>query len=463
MAIFLSALQIPGCENETFCDTGGLIGMHTLRTKPAHKKIRQVERRLNVWLLPVLSLVLLALYLLSGFKGWLIFTIGIGGAWLLALFWILSLERTLRIERKVDLAWATVGESVPEEIKLVNRGILPALWVELTDESSSIESPLRLVSEAAQHSRRSRHFNHIFKRRGLYTLGPTRLRCGDPFGIYTLTMKDQHSSSILVTPPVLPLSDLKLPTGGLTGDERHRRGYIGRNINDVGLRNYTPGDSLKHIHWRASAHFDDLIVRQLETATSRDWLMYVDLDRNVQAGIGENSTLELCIVLAASLALRGLREHRKVGMLLAGPHHVWIEPGSGPTQRWHILRILASAEAGKHSLVDLMARQQYSQAATTIVITPSTDPIWVAGAFRQRKADSIVALLVDPTDFGSPLGQENVVAALLRSRIPFTRMPSLLLKKAYSASTQSSRRQISYGEQGRRYFKPGRQNWQSTD
>jgi uncharacterized protein (DUF58 family) len=437
--------------------------MPALRRKPAQKNIRQVERRLNAWLLPVLSLILLILYLLSGYKGWLIFTIGIGGVWLLALLWILSLQRSLWIERKVDLAWATVGESVPEEIKLVNQSILPALWVEITDESSSIESPLRIVSEAAQHSHRSRHFSHLFKRRGVYTLGPTRLRCGDPFGIYTLTMNNLQSSTIVVTPPVLPLAHLRLPTGGLTGDERHRRGYIERNINDVGLRNYLPGDSLKHIHWRASAHFDDLVVRQLETATSRDWWIFVDLDRNAQAGVGENSTLELGVVLAASLALRGLREHRKVGMVLAGPHFVRIKPGAGPTQQWRILRILAAAEAGTYPLAQLMSEHQSGQAATTIVITPSTDPAWVAGAYRQRKGGSIVALLVNPTDFDSPLDQTKVTSALAHSRIPFTRMPGSLLKEAYSESTQSSRRQISYGEQGRRYFKPGRPTWQSMD
>ena len=104
------------------------------------------------------------------------------------------------------------------------------------------------------------------------------------------------------------------------------RGYIARNISDAGLRNYVAGDSLKRIHWRASAHVDNLIVRQLETATSRDWWIFVDLDNISQAGIGDHSTLELSIVLAASLALRGLREYRKVGLALAGPHFVRLEP-----------------------------------------------------------------------------------------------------------------------------------------
>ncbi len=433
------------------------------RKKPPDLIHRQVKIHLNVWLLPILVAALGILYVLTGFRGWLIFFIGTAGAWLVAFLWIRSVKRNLTIERKINLAWATVGESVPEQVKLVNRGWLPAVWVEITDESSTLESPLRLVSDVSQRSYRSRHLTHLFKRRGLYTLGPTRLRCGDPLGIYTLSMEDQHASTILVTPPVLPLTELKIPTGGWTGDERHLRGYIARNISDAGLRNYVAGDSLKHIHWRASAHFDNLIVRRYETASSRDWWIFVDLDDTVQAGIGEQSTLELSIVLAASLALRGLREHRKVGLVLAGPQFVWLDPGADPMQGWRILRALAMARAGQHPLAELLLQGRFSQAATAILITPSTNPSWVATADRQRKDGSTFVLLVDPTDFSSTIGQDKVITALARSRIPFVRMPGSLLEEAYSSTGQADRRRISSGESGKRYFQQGRQRWQSMD
>jgi len=427
------------------------------------KYLQQVERRLNLRLLPIWIGVLAILYVLTGSRGWLVFTIGTGGAWLIALLWIHSMERNLWIERKIHLAWATVGESVPEEVKLINHGWLPAIWVEITDESASLESPLRMVSDVAHHSSRNRHLNHLFKQRGLYTLGPTRLRCGDPFGIYTLTLNDQHANTILVTPPVLPLSKLKIPTGGWSGDERHRRGYIERNISDAGLRNYVAGDSLKRIHWRASAHFDTLIVRQLETATSRDWLIFVDLDSSAQAGTGEQSTLELSIVLAASLAIRGLREHRKVGLVLAGPQFAWLAPGTNPAQGWRILRALAMAEAGNRSLADLFIQSQLTQAATVILISPSTNPTWVAAAERHYKGRSMVALLVDPTDFGRPVDQSKVTSALAHNRIPYIRMPGSLLEEAYSISDRGNRRRITGGETGKRYLEQGRQAWQSMD
>jgi uncharacterized protein (DUF58 family) len=429
--------------------------------KTSKNPARQVERHLNLKILPILVGVLGILYILTGFRGWLVFTIGTAGAWLTAGLWIYSMERNLWIERKIHLAWATAGESVPELVKLINHGWLPAMWVEITDESSSLESPLRMVSDVAHHSSRTRHLSHLFKRRGVYALGPTRLRCGDPLGIYTLTLKDQLTSTILVTPPILSLSQVKIPSGGWSGDERHRHGHIERNISDAGLRNYVAGDSLKRIHWHASAHFDTLIVRQLETATSRDWWIFVDLDNSIQAGIGEQSTLELSIVLAASLALRGLKEYRKVGLVLAGPHFIKLEPSADPAQGWRILRALAMAVAGNRSLADLFIQSRSNQAGTAILITPSTNPAWVAAVGRQRKGSNMLAMLVDPADFGSPLNQGQVISALARSRIPYVRMPGSLLEEAYSASDGGSRRHLSASDIGKRYLQLGRQRWQS--
>ncbi len=423
---------------------------------------QRTHRHINLRILPILAGILAVLYGLTGFKGWLIFFTGIAGAWLLAWLWIYSLEHNLWVERKIDLAWATVGESVPEQVKLSNHGWLPAMWVELTDEADSLESPLRMVSDVGLHSSRTRNLNHLFKRRGVYTLGPTHIRTADPLGIYILSKYDWHTTTILVTPPVLPLTQLHIPSAGWTGDERLRQGFLERNISDAGLRNYVPGDSLRRIHWRASAHFDTLIVRQQEAASSRDWLIYVDLDSASQAGIGQHSTLELSIVLAASLALRGLKEYRRVGMVLAGPKYISLEPGSDPSQGWRILRALAMAEVGHHSLAELIRHSSSIQSSTTILITPSTNTVWVAAAEKYIRTGAL-ALLVNPLDFGSPVGQQTVISALAHSRIPYVRMPGSLLDEAYAPVERGASKRPSGSDSLKRYLQQGRQAWQSME
>jgi uncharacterized protein (DUF58 family) len=435
--------------------------MRSIRKGKSDIPGQQAELHLNLPLLPILAVITGALYILTGFKGWLVFFTGTGGAWLIAWIWICSMRKNLSVERMVNLAWATVGESVPEQVTLTNHSWLPAVWVEITDDSPTLQSPLSMVSDVAHHAYRTRNLTHQFKRRGVYHLGPTHLRCGDPFGIYTVSIDDPHTSTILITPPVLPVTQLNIPTGGWMGDERYRRGFMERNISPAGLRNYVPGDSLRRIHWPASAHFDTLIVRQLESATRRDWWIFVDLNLTDQAGEGEHSTLELSIVVAASLALRGLREYRKVGLVLAGPQFVWLEPRADVMQRWRILRALAMAKAGNHPLQDLLVQKPVGRSGTAILITPSSNPNWVATANRQRKGGSSIVMLVDPTDFGGQESQLVVISSLSQNRIPYVHIPGSLLEEAYSASNLVSHRQITSAEVGKRYIQQERQYWQS--
>jgi uncharacterized protein (DUF58 family) len=435
---------------------------HSHKKQPKHMD-RNVERRLNQPLMPALAVILAVLYVVTGFKGWLVFFVGLGGAWLIAWLWISAMARNLRIERTIHLSWATVGESIPEQVKLVNQSWLPALWVEITDQSETLESPLRMVSDVGPHNTRSRNLSHLFKRRGVFKLGPTHLRSADPFGIYTLSMVDTHANTILVTPPILPLTQLRIRSGGWAGDERYRSGYVERNISDTGLRNYVAGDSLRRIHWRASAHFDTLIVRQLEAATSRDWCIYVDLDRNAQAGIGDQSTLELVIVLAASLAVRGLKEYRRVGLVLAGPKYTSLKPGADPYQVWNILRRLAMAQAGSYSLSEVIQNGPSAFAATVILITSTANPAWVPVAERRFQPGNTLAVLVNPTDFGSPVDQCKVISALASSRIPFTKIPGSLLEQAYSPIGHGLQVQMRGSETLKRYLQQGRQAWQSMD
>ena len=423
----------------------------------------QAGIKLNAWLLPVLVVIFAALYLFTGYRGWLVFFIGSGGAWLLAALWVYSLKRGLSVNRKIHLAWAAAGDSVPELLELKNKSRFPVVWIEIADESDRLVDPVRLVSDVGSQASRRRHPIHLFKKRGLYTLGPTRLRTGDPFGIYTLTLYDQHSNTILITPPQLPLQNLTIAPSGWAGDRQRQRHAIEREISDSGVRNYVPGDSLKRIHWPASAHNDTLIVRQLESAASDDWQIFVDLEEAAQTGVGQDSTLELSIVLAASLAARGFREYRRVGLALAGPKLVWLEPRSDSLHRWQLLRALSEAETGKSSLTSLVSLKPPTHRATWIIITSTTDPAWVGCIRRQHQQRNVMVLLVDPIDFGGSTDQNKVTAVLTHFGIPYARMPGTLLKEAYLSTSRRVQKTPADLVRQQRYMEQGRSSWQRID
>jgi uncharacterized protein (DUF58 family) len=421
----------------------------------------KTELHLNTRLLPGFVIACAVLYAWTGFRGWLAFAIGIGGAWLLAAWWVHALRRGLRVKRSIHMAWAGVGESVPEELVISNDSPFPAAWLEIVDESDDLQEPLRLISDVGAHSVRRRHPVHLFKRRGVYTLGPTRLRTGDPFGIYSLTLRAEEASTILVTPPIMQLQRLRIPHGGWAGDRRRVKAMLRRDTSDAGVRDYQPGDSLKRIHWRVSAHQDALMVRRAEASAAEDWWLCLDLEARVQAGAGRDTTLELAVVLAASLASRGIREGRRVGLALCGPRLTRLEARGGLMQQWRTLRALATAEAGNVSLQELLAASASTRSATRIVITPTSDTAWVAGLNQHRNNAIAFIVLIDPRDFGGNQDQTALRDALARGGLPYARMPGSLLKAAYETRTQGSQRGGSPADAGWRFLGGTGTTWQS--
>ena len=85
-----------------------------------------------------------------------------------------------------------------------------------------------------------------------------------------------------------------------------------------GVREYVPGDSLFSVHWLTSARWDDLYVRLFDRMPTSDWWVFVDMDKNVHLGEGAEATEEYSIILAASIADRGLRNGHAVGLVAYG-------------------------------------------------------------------------------------------------------------------------------------------------
>ena len=146
-------------------------------------------------------------------------------------------------------------------------------------------------------------------------LDPTTLRTGDPFGIYTVTIENPGATNMMVMPPIVPLPRIEIAPGGRAGEGNRRVESFDRAVSVKSVRDYVPGDSLNVIHWRATAHRDSLFVRLFDSTPASDWWILLDLNQRAQIGQGQNSTIEHGIILAASLADRGLRAGRAVGLV----------------------------------------------------------------------------------------------------------------------------------------------------
>jgi len=371
--------------------------------------------KLRSRLLPILTGLLLVVHLITPYRGWQVLLVGLGGAWLVGYLWARSLARGLSVTREMRFGWAQVGDKLMERFTLASDGRLSAPWIEVTDHSTLPGYQAGRGTDMSGMRTIRWYTEAVCTRRGLFTLGPTGMQTGDPLGIYSVTMHDPASLPLMVLPPVVPLPTIEVAPGGRTGEGRPRANALERTVSAAGVRRYLPGDSLRWIHWRTSARRGSLFVRLLESTPAGDWWILLDMDRLVQAGEGADSTEEHGVILAASLADRGLRSGRAVGLAAYGEELVWLPPRGGEGQRWEVLRSLALVSPGVRPLAELLARVRptFGRYASLVVITPSVDTGWIEALVPLLRRGAIpTVLLLDPASFGGS-GDPAMAQALL--------------------------------------------------
>ncbi|MCD6291538.1 MAG: DUF58 domain-containing protein [Anaerolineae bacterium] len=397
----------------------------------------QIERHLD--LNTRLPLILLALLffseLVSPARVWMYLLTGVGGLTLIAYVWARQMRDGVHLTRHTHGTWVTVGDVLEERFALRDESFLPVLWAEILDRSTIPEySVSQVVACGAQGEYRWITRGEC-RRRGVYTLGPTEVRLGDPFGLFRVVIHYPETETILVYPRVMHLPPLELPVGTASGRARASLRAFDRALLAATVRGYQPGDSLHLVHWPSSAHRGELMVKEFDMELSGNLWVVLDLDETTQAGEGEESTLEYGVVLAASLAAEFLQhgERRSVGLVAFGQQPSMLPPHPGQEQLWRILRVLAGAVASPDWPLERVLRETravFGRGQTVAVITSSLKPGWVPPLLSLvQRGLSPVAILVDPGSFdGHASGQEM---AALRELLAEHGIPSHVIKQGY--------------------------------
>lgn len=148
-------------------------------------------------------------------------------------------------------------------------------------------------------------------RRRLMLVGPVRTVQGDPLGLLRRTNQWGDSVPFYVHPTVARLD--QLGAGFL-------RDLEGRPTNDISnsdiafhaLREYQPGDDRRFVHWKTTARIGQLMIREF-VDTRRSHLGIV-LDTRPESYASPDE-FELAVSLAASLAVRAVRDEQSVTLV----------------------------------------------------------------------------------------------------------------------------------------------------
>ncbi len=114
--------------------------------------------------------------------------------------------------------------------------------------------------------------------RGVYRVGPTTVKAGDPLGLAELSAGTGPVDRIVVYPAVEDLSGFPIIRGQDPAMQASRPEHARRGGEDFyTLREYQRGDDLRRVHWPSSAKTDQLMIRQLETPWQSRALVLLDV------------------------------------------------------------------------------------------------------------------------------------------------------------------------------------------
>ncbi len=271
--------------------------------------------------------------------GWLVLGLGLGAAvvaslmqWrelavlgvacvlllVLALPFLLG-STAVSVDLRLQPERVAAGESVAAGVVVVNRASsrLVPTTLEVPVGSAIHRYGISSLAPGGVHEE---SFTIRTERRGVIPVGPAMTRRGDPVGLFSRDMVWTPVREVLVRPHLVPMESLG---AGLLRDlEGVSTDAVSQSdLAFHALREYVPGDDLRHIHWRSSAKVmastgeSALLVRQyLDTRRSHATIV---VDDRVGSW-PDPEDFETAMAVAASIAVRAVLDEFDVSYVCGG-------------------------------------------------------------------------------------------------------------------------------------------------
>jgi uncharacterized protein (DUF58 family) len=252
------------------------------------------------------------------------------------------------------------------------------------------------------------------RRRGLYELGPLVAKWGDPFGFTRReavlvepvevlvhpaieTVTDRPLTRLFEDPPIRPPVSKPWPTG----------------MEFYGMRQYSPGDDVRRIVWRAYARTGQLLVREAEQGITDKITILLDQDLQHHSRGEVSGSFEAGVRVAASVGVRHLRDGFSVA--LEGSQGRLVPVLRGGTSQLQLLDALARVERVKAPLNEAIMRLVGECIGNThlVLITPRLDAEAAArlDLVLQRGISVLVAALLWGEESAETLGRASSLGA----------------------------------------------------
>lgn len=379
------------------------------------------------WL--ALAAALVVIGAVAGAPGLIVVAAITAGYATLTRLWTRYGVRNVAYERRLGVPRAVAGDSVSLDVTVWNRKPLPLPWIAADDMLSEgltvRERPdldhaddrqhrrlLRNTWALTWYERVVRHFHLDDVRRGSYELGPARLRIRDVFGRDAAEDVLPHLDTLTVVPRAVPVLHLPEDRSPL-GERRAPRSLVADPALFSGVRPFQAGDSLRRVHWRATARLGSAVSRRYEPARGRT--VVIALDVQTIAGVPhwemsyDDDAFEGLCVTAASLARHLLDDGAQVGIAAASftgspQRTAWLAPRAGLGQVTRVGELLARigpvSSMPYGALLSWLARR-LPPGASLVALT-ARDPRPVGPVLRRLERSGFAVETIRAGGSGSP-------------------------------------------------------------
>ena len=277
-------------------------------------------------------------------SGWLYVLSG-GGLALLGVAAVLPAKslRSLEVRRR-PIEPVSAGDRITVELEIENRARQPKTLLQVVDIlpfvlGEPVVRPIEVIEPNSIY--RDTYYLEV-RQRGVYRWQEVNLRTAAPLGLFWCRRSRPVKAVAVVYPQVLPLSTC--PLIDRIGQEDSPQFYNRSRSQTAtegltrNLRPYRHGDPTRLIHWRTSARYGELRVRELEVAAGGQEII-IALD---SAQGWQPEEFERAVTVAASLYFYASKRLLNVKLWTAGTGLV-----SGNRV---VLETLAAVNAGEDAI-----------------------------------------------------------------------------------------------------------------
>lgn len=211
----------------------------------------------------------------------------------------------------------------------------------------------------------------------------------------------------------LPIQARVIVEGALSG--LHRAAVHGSSVEFAEHKEYSPGDELRHVDWKAYAKLDRYYVKQFEQESQLTVYLVLDASASMAFSGGGIAKLEYAGLLLAALAYLVIQQQDKVGLIACGDRSLeTLVPPRGRTTHFHDLvsvleSILARGAAGDESpaaaltrIAELTRRRRALIVLASDLFDPDDETVRALAQLRAQRHDVSVLHLLDPHERGFP-------------------------------------------------------------